>query len=454
MHILKLKLLNVCAALLLLFGHSLYAQNISLPQKDHQYGHIDDYSAFLTKTAHDNAAGLNKKIQKEYLKTITEKNAGLIKSLNDNDFLFDATVYPYLSAIFNHILEKNGLDKNQFHFFIDRTSSVNAYSYEDGTVVCNLGLLNLMENESQLAMIFCHELGHYLLKHVNVSITSQLERYHSREFNIEIKKIKKQEYNVNTQLEALLTTDVFDRSKHNRGQERAADSLGVVLFCKTGYNGTNVSHMFDLLEASESNRETGILKNFFNAESLPVENSLLRPVKRMSFGVVKKELVDSLKTHPDCAGRKATMQAYFNDHPKTGVDFLTGDIKKLNDVQKVARFDEAGYAKQKDNLGYYFYQLIQLNTLYPANGYVKTETFNTLLSFCNHQQAHTLYTVVNTKYIAGDDNDEYAILLKMLDSIDFDTLKAVTIKYYNNNKSLITASGEAINNLKLLKINL
>ena len=90
--------------------------------------------------------------------------------LRENNFLFDPEITNYLSSIFYHILEKNNLNKNGFHFFVSRSAAVNASAYEDGTVICNLGLLKISETESQIAMVFCHELAHYLLNHVNNSI--------------------------------------------------------------------------------------------------------------------------------------------------------------------------------------------------------------------------------------------------------------------------------------------
>jgi hypothetical protein len=55
--------------------------------------------------------------------------------------------------------------------------------------------------------------------------------------------------------------------------------------------------------------------------------------------------------------------------------------------------------------------------------------------------------VVGNQYSPKDDNDEYAKLLKLLDSISLQKMNEITTTYYKNNKSLITASTEVINNL-------
>ncbi|MDB5121948.1 MAG: Peptidase family [Mucilaginibacter sp.] len=431
-----------------------YAQSAARAEdnfKNHTYQNLTAYISFLSKTADDNTALLDKKLQKEYRGIIAEKNTDLIKELNDKQFLFDTEVAPYLNSIFNHVLEKNGLDKNQFHFFVNRTAGVNAYTYEEGTIVCNLGLLNIMENESQLAMVFCHELGHYLLKHANSSIISQLEIYHSPEFLAKVRSIKKQAYSSRKQLEELYKSDVFDRRKHNRSQERAADSLGIVLFENTFYSGAQVSHIFDLLAAAEGSPAMGTLTSFFKQENITIDEEWLKPAKKMSFGTIKQEIVDSLKTHPDCAVRKVMMQACFDKNPKHGQDFLIGNAKKLSDIKKTALFDEAAFSKENDNLSYYFYQLIQGDAMFPANAYIKSEIFATLVSLCRHQKEHTLYTVVSNQYIPEDNRDEYALMLKMFDSIDLATLTDIAAKYYTNNKPFITASPEAINLLKQFK---
>jgi len=427
---------------------SVYAQDKSV---NHIYGNVSEYKAFLEQTRNANTNVLTKKIRQQYSDIITEKNEALIKQLNDKGFLFDSLAYPFLNSIFLRVLATNSLDEHQFHFFVDRSSEVNAYSYEDGTIACNLGLVTIMENESQIAMVFCHELGHYLLNHVNGAIVKQLEKYNSPEFLAKVRALKKQEYNSKTQLQNLLVDDVFDRRKHSRSQERAADSLGMALFKKTGYNCNTVSRVFDLLDSAESKTQVCTIGDFFKHEKISVEEEWLEPPKKISFGrVLKKEILDSLKTHPDCAQRKIVMQTYFDKYPKPGADYLVGTFQTLSDVKRTAILDEAAYSKEKNNLSFYFYQLIQINTILPSNRYVKTEIFNTLLLFYKHYKSHTLYTVVSNQYIPENQNDEYAKLLKLLDSIDLTTMSQIITAYYRNNNSQIIASSEAINNLNKL----
>jgi hypothetical protein len=427
-------------------GYDSFAQS-----NNYSYTDLNSYKSYLDNTAASNTGKLDKKIQKDYKKIIADKNTALIKQLSEKGFLFDANAYPYLSTIFNQILEKNGLDKSQFHFFIDRSPEVNAYSYEDGTVVCNLGLVSIMENESQIAMVFCHELGHCLLKHSNNAIVKQLEKYNSPEFIAKVKAIKRQNYNVNKQLEGLLMTDFFDRSKHTRSQEWAADSMGMVLFRNTLYGGKNVARLFDLLDSSETKTTTCTIHAFFKNEKMDLDAKWFSPAKRMSFGAPKKEMIDSLKTHPDCSTRKKAMKALFDKQPKAGADFLLGGPQILADVKKIALFDEASYAKEKENYAYYLYQLIQNDTTFPSDSMIRTSIFDALVAICKNQKSHTLYKIAPTPYNTDDEQDEYAKLLRLLDNINLKDMIAITDIYYTNNKPIIIASKETntdFNNLK------
>lgn len=426
-------------------GLNAFAQNKGAGNYSYAYHDINNYKAFLDNTAAVNANALEKKLQKDYNKIIADKNTSLIKQLNENGFLFDDRAYTYLHAIFDQILERNTLDKSRFHFFVDRSPEVNAYSYEDGTVVCDLGLVSIMENESQIAMILCHELGHCLLKHSNNAIIRQLKKYNSPEFIAKVKAIKRQNYNVNKQLEGLYITDFFDKTKHTQSQEWAADSLGTILFRNTNYSGKNVARLFDLLDSSENKTTVCSIRAFFKNEKMDLDSGWFSAARKIKFGATpKKEFVDSLKTHPDCSSRKVMMQKSFDQNPKPGVDFMPGGPQMLADVKKIAFFDEAAYAKEKDNYAFYLYRLIQNDMIFHSDSEIKTSIFGALVSISRNQKSHTLYTIVPNPYNTGDELDEYAKILRILDNISLKNMIAITYIYYNNNKPLISASKETI----------
>lgn len=418
------------------------------------YSKLDDYKKYLDATAKKNGEALDKKIRKEYTEIITEKNNGLVTELQEYNFLFDTEASKYLNTIFAHILEKNNLNKNDYHFFVNRTAAINAYTYEDGTIVCNLGLLSMAETESQIAMVFCHELAHYLLNHSNNSIIKYIEKFNSPEFIAQVKEIKKEKYNTKKQLEDLLYKDLFNRRKHDRLQELAADSLGMLLFSKTNYGSTAIPQLFDLLNASDSVVNKITIREFCSRENIAAEESWFTTKKKMSFGVdTKKEIKDTLKTHPDCAVRKVYAKDFFAKNPKNGPDFVLSTNTAFAKIRQESDFEKARYSKDKERHSYYLYQLIQNDARYPGDKFIKQEIFELLVGFYFKQKNHTLAFVIDAPYATENSNDEYAKLLKMLDGLDLQKMKAIALTYFEKNKNYITLNNDLNKNLQELNKN-
>lgn len=418
------------------------------------YSKLDDYKKYLDATAKKNGEALDKKIRKEYTEIITEKNTELVTELQENNFLFDTEVANYLYSVFSHILEKNNFNKNDYHFFVNRTSAVNAYTFEDGTVVCNLGLLSIAETESQVAMVLCHELAHYLLNHSNNSIIKHIEKFNSPEFIAQVKEIKKEKYNTKKQLEDLLYADLFNRRKHNRLQELAADSLGMILLSKTNYGSTALPQLFDQLNTSDSIINKTTIREFCTRENIAADEAWFVTKKKMSFGVdTKKEIKDTLKTHPDCAVRKVYAQNFFAKNPKGGPDFVVSTNAGLAKIKQESAFEEARFSKDKERLSSYLFKLIQNDARYPGDKFIKQEIFELFLGFYFKLKKHTLAFVIDSPYATENPNDEYAKLLKMLDALDLQKLKTIALTYYEKNKNYITLNNELNKNLQELNKN-
>lgn len=425
--------------------------NHPLKTDDYKYRALNAYVVFLDSFLNANSQNVQKKIRKDYKKIIVEKNTELVKELSESNFLFDNTISSYLSSLFYSIIQKNDLGKFPFHFFVSRSSQVNAYSFDDCTVVCNAGLLNVIENESQLAMVFCHEIAHYLLGHATLSVTAQLEKYYSPEFLAQVKAIKKETYNTKSKLEVLLMQDMFNRRKHNRGQEIAADSLGMLLYLKTGYNRSAVPQLYDRLDKAE---ESGVFKirSFIEQQGVNVDEKWFDTGRKMSFGKpVTQAFADSFKTHPDCSKRKTYATTFLHQYAGTGSDFLIATRELFATIKKLALFEQALYMKEKKNMSQYFFQLVQADSQFPGNRFITAEIFNTLCLFALSQKNHTLFSITDKSYSTNDETDDYAHLLNFLDRVELQQLAGIAGAYYSKHENLITRNTETNNNLEKIK---
>ena len=232
----------------------------------------------------------------------------------------------------------------------------------------------------------------------------------------------------------------------------AADSLGMLLLSKTGYGSTAVPQLYDLLDSAEMLSTKCSIQSFFKKENIAADDNWFITRKKMSFGAPeKKEIRDTLKTHPDCAARKINARQYFSKNPKPGADFIFATSSQFNKTREMASLAAATYSKDKEQLSYYLYQLIQNDAVFLPGNYIKTEIFSLWVNFYFRLKNHTLGYVIDKPYIPENEKDEYAKLLQMLDDIDLKKMKEIATSYYEKNKNYIAPDTELLTNYNLLK---
>ena len=95
-----------------------------------------------------------------------EANASILRSYQ---LMEDET--KRLEKLAEPILEKAGLNANDFHFYALDTPDVNAFSHVGGYVYFCKGLLDLISNDAPLQFVLGHEIGHIHLGHCTESVT-------------------------------------------------------------------------------------------------------------------------------------------------------------------------------------------------------------------------------------------------------------------------------------------
>jgi len=103
-------------------------------------------------------------------KTITlndEKKIGLniYKSLQkQNNVINDFLINDYITYLGNRLSRNLGTER-EYKFFVTKSKTINAFAVPGGFIGINSGLINLTQNEAQLAGVLAHELGHVVLRH-------------------------------------------------------------------------------------------------------------------------------------------------------------------------------------------------------------------------------------------------------------------------------------------------
>jgi beta-barrel assembly-enhancing protease len=78
---------------------------------------------------------------------------------------YNDTLSAFVKKVLTTLLHSNHALRSRIYPFITHSTTPNASTWQDGTILINIGLLSRLENESQLAFVLAHELTHYLEEH-------------------------------------------------------------------------------------------------------------------------------------------------------------------------------------------------------------------------------------------------------------------------------------------------
>ena len=137
----------------------------------------------------------------------------------------------------------------EYHFFILEDPTVNAFALPGGYVYVHTGLLATVEDESELASVLGHEIGHVVARH-GLKNFKRAQRYQFLVglINLGIGAIGGEgtAARIGQTASQLLAAGIF--TKHSRDAEREADFLGVHNMYAAGYDPRGMVSMFQKLE--------------------------------------------------------------------------------------------------------------------------------------------------------------------------------------------------------------
>ena len=101
--------------------------------------------------------------------------------------LTDSIIEPYIQSVFAKILKANPQLKD-YILVVTSTPIMNAVNVGGHVIIFYVPLLSIVETESQLASVLCHEIAHGELNHVETKVKSRFDTFYSQEFQKELNK--------------------------------------------------------------------------------------------------------------------------------------------------------------------------------------------------------------------------------------------------------------------------
>ncbi len=382
------------------------------------------------------------KVSSEYKKQFNkqkEETSDYVKSLVKYTSMNDGLINPFLQSVFSKVAAGNP-ELKDYTVVLSNWPVMNAAYVGGHTIIFYVPLLSRLQNEDQVAAVLCHELAHGELDHVQKSIRKNLDQLYNKEFQKELKRTLKEEFNVREKINMLALKFAFQSTYHSRELEKAADSLGYFFLLKSGYDAHQSVSLLELLKHIDEPAFTDTINygEFFNCPSSSFDFSKLQRYKpgsifnRSAADSAKEEaLRDSLRTHPDCDKRIGYIRDLMISNTPNAV--------KQNDS---THFRNVKWASAMETIMAYYDYTYYDYSLFNALLYLHHAKENEFLKFMVALNWYSLYEATKNHELS-DYVSNYSVanpaehnnLLFVLNNLRFSELTEFMNCYYRQNAS-------------------
>ena len=144
----------------------------------------------------------------------------------------DVELQRYVNVVGLWIARQSERPDLPWHFGVTDSDYVNAFATPGGNVLVTKGMLRVLRNESELAGVLGHEIGHVVRKHHLNAIRNNAA------FGLVMQGVQASTNNNNRELVNVLagpTKEIYARGL-DKGDEYEADRMGIVLAARAGYD--------------------------------------------------------------------------------------------------------------------------------------------------------------------------------------------------------------------------
>lgn len=189
----------------------------------------------------------------------------------DQDYITNWVMYDYLNQLGQELVagakkqkiygsEESGPFAPKFEFFNVRDSSINAFALPGGYIGVHTGLFLLADNESQLASVLGHEIGHVTQKHIARSAGMSTSTSTIMLASILLALVAAKSNPGAAQGLAIggQALAIQNQLSYTRDAEREADRIGYQILSATGFDVNAMPAFFLKLQRSTSIMESGV----------------------------------------------------------------------------------------------------------------------------------------------------------------------------------------------------
>jgi len=342
-----------------------------------------------------------------------------------NIYLNNALTF-YVDSIVNRLLATGLNLPGHVNVFVSRFTDQNALCLPDGTIIVNIGLLEILENEAELAFILAHEIGHFAESHS----AKDLKR---------LTEIQKRESNFNSR-----ASSAYRSLQFSRDSEFDADFWALQLVQQAGYDLYSAIGALSKLKSEPAAKRSKLnLSDFFENELFQIDTNWVndKALKRATRMFTKNnesriasgKMDDIFQTHPDIEKRVEALSSMAETLTKTFEQTTVTENRSMGRIKKIAQFEMVeNYMRMQNYLDALESSLILLEE-YPENIYLNASVARSL-----HWISY--YKEINNGKVTGngskdDKSADYLQLVALMNEMGLADAKKLAYSYSKTLKS-------------------
>jgi Zn-dependent protease with chaperone function len=298
------------------------------------------------------------------------KSTRMLVSLVEHHLvILDDTLHRWVDDIVNTIVAANALKRKPQTVLVMKSTTCNAYSVGEGTIVVTTALLASMRTDSELAFTLAHEMAHEELEHASQRLFYKVEQRRQQKSNKVIRQAALGE--VTTEAMDTLRSLAYAAQRYSREHEMQADSLGLILMHRAGYDTWASFGALSAIDSGDYTKERLGRRLFkpFEFATYPFQEYWLSPPLTMYTRRPQDTYffsVDSLQSHPDMLLRQKTLLVYLPSNVLQD-EYPSPEVQHTIALAAFASL-EAGYDfKRMDQA---LLRALELKHRYPRNVFV------------------------------------------------------------------------------------
>jgi len=201
----------------------------------------------------------------------------------------------------------------QYRFFVVNTKEINAFALPGGFIYVNRGLIERTDNESELAGVIGHEIGHVVGKHSLKQLSKKLLLAGITVGAGLAVSAKSKKWGEIVSIAGGVGV-FFASLKYSRDDEREADWLGLTELNQAGYSPWGMVSFFEKLESESKGRG---LPAFLSTHPLPRERKANMRQQIADLNVAEPGAMQSSREFETCRRRLAALSSPPPDREKT-----------------------------------------------------------------------------------------------------------------------------------------